>query len=693
MFALIHLLFTNSFAQIPTGYYDDANGKSGSELKNTLNDIISGHTEYPYTSSSTDTWDILKEADKDPSNSNNVIGIYSGFSMDGPAEYAGGSGWNREHVWAKSRGDFGTSLGPGTDCHHLRAADISTNSARSNRNFDECSTPYTDASGTYNGATESFTSSTSFVWKPRAEVKGDIARIMFYMATRYEGENGELDLELTEVLQDGSSKEPLHAKLSVLLAWHQEDPVSTAEQQRNDIIYGYQGNRNPFIDHPEYVASIWGGSTSPSISVSTSLTDFGEVNFGEVSGTQSYDVSGMDLTNDIIITADNGFEISLSDTDSEFTSGLTLTHSAGVVTSTTIYIRFKPTSDSNGVVNGAISHTSDGAATQIIEASGTEKNSEAPFINLTASLSDFGAVNYGEVSSFQSYTIGGEKLTNDISINSTSEFEISLTSNDQDFTNNLSLAQSAGVVSETTIYVRFKPANDSNNSITGLVTHNSTGANSQELSVSGTEYFQVVPEINFSYSLRNINPVAEYEIQLYADAAPNDDINLRIEKTNSSNLNYDENYSTSPEMINDVVELQWLAGELEASFIIKFNLESLDNLNPGNVKFALIQSDDFKIGNNNIFELALIGDNVLNASQNEYKEQIKMYPNPASKTLHLEWRQEGFNYSIIDLSGIVLINGKANGAIDLEISNLSTGQYIIQLINQGRVVNQKLWIQ
>jgi len=251
-----------SQAQVPAGYYDAAVGKTGSQLKAALNDIISGHTTYPYSSSSTDVWDILQAADKDPNNSANVIGIYSGFSMNAASEYNNGDGWNREHVWAKSRGDFGTSEGPGTDCHHLRVADISTNGARGNKNFDYGDTYYNDTQGFYSGSTLSKTSSTEEVWEPRNEVKGDVARMMFYMATRYEGENGDVDLELTEILLGTTDKSPYHAKLSVLLDWHQQDPVSPAEIQRNDIIYNYQNNRNPFIDHPEYVCEIYSCSTS-----------------------------------------------------------------------------------------------------------------------------------------------------------------------------------------------------------------------------------------------------------------------------------------------------------------------------------------------------------------------------------------------------------------------------------------------
>ncbi|MBK6266414.1 endonuclease [Marivirga sp. S37H4] len=260
-FIFICSLFYSGFicAQIPSGYYESTADLSGEALKSSLYQIIKGHTEYSYTSSSTDVWDILKEADADPNDPTYVIGIYSGFKMLAAEEYNSGQGWNREHVWAKSRGDFGTSTGAGTDTHHLRAADISTNSARNNRNFDYGDTQYEDMTGGYSGMTDSYTSSTNYVWEPRDAVKGDVARMIFYMATRYEGENGEPDLEIIEEYLEASSKEPFHSRLSVLLEWHEFDPVDENERNRNEIIFGYQRNRNPFIDHPEFVNQIWAG--------------------------------------------------------------------------------------------------------------------------------------------------------------------------------------------------------------------------------------------------------------------------------------------------------------------------------------------------------------------------------------------------------------------------------------------------
>jgi len=255
VFACIILFPFLLFSQIPDGYYSAAEGLTGEGLQNALYGVIKGHTEYPYSSSETDTWDILKESDRDPENAENVILFYTGWSVNAAQEYNNENGWNREHVWAKSRGDFGTSPGPGTDTHHLRPSDISVNFARNNRWFDNCVTPYVDG-GLETGC---FTSVSSWVWQPRAEVKGDVARMIFYMATRYEGESGEPDLQVIDYFPaDDYTNDPVHAKLSTLLVWHQEDSVDAFEQNRNEVIYGYQGNRNPFIDHPEYVNKIWG---------------------------------------------------------------------------------------------------------------------------------------------------------------------------------------------------------------------------------------------------------------------------------------------------------------------------------------------------------------------------------------------------------------------------------------------------
>ncbi|WP_239673515.1 endonuclease [Mangrovibacillus cuniculi] len=225
-------------------YYNTAEGKTGATLKSALHTIIDDHTELSYDN----VWDALRYTDQDPRNSNNVILLYTGRSQ---SKYDNGGlvdQWNREHVWAKSHGDFGTTMGAGTDLHHLRPTDVSVNSSRGNKDFDYGGTQHSEALGNY-------TDSDS--WEPRDAVKGDVARMLFYMAVRYEGDVfDEVDLELNEYVNNGSA--PFHGKLSVLKQWHAQDPVDDFERNRNEIIFSkYQGNRNPFIDRPEWVEAIW----------------------------------------------------------------------------------------------------------------------------------------------------------------------------------------------------------------------------------------------------------------------------------------------------------------------------------------------------------------------------------------------------------------------------------------------------
>ncbi|MFT5215377.1 MAG: endonuclease I [Glaciecola sp.] len=274
LFVFIPLL---SFTQVPLDYYLTAENTRDDILKFELNQIIDDHTEFYYTSSGTDVWDILKETDKDPNNTNNVILIYSGISVNAAQEYNSGAGWTREHVWAKSKGDFGTALGPGTDVHHLRPLDNSMNSTRNNRGFDNCITCI-DVYDQWSNPTGSKKDANNWSFEPRANVKGDVARMLFYMAVRYEGYDGYPDLELSETIQDQSGKLPFHGVLSTLLEWHRNDPIDSWEENRNDIIYySYQNNRNPFIDYPELAEHLWGNMKGIDWQKSLGVDAFSEV--------------------------------------------------------------------------------------------------------------------------------------------------------------------------------------------------------------------------------------------------------------------------------------------------------------------------------------------------------------------------------------------------------------------------------
>jgi endonuclease I len=225
-------------------YYASAVGRTGSALRTSLHGIVKTQTVLSYDQ----VWTALKDTDQDPNNTNNVIEIYSGRSIAKSDNGGGVDQWNREHVWAKSHGDFGTVNGPGTDVHHLRPEDVTVNSDRSNLDFDNGGSTVAQCTGCLRDA-DSF--------QPRASVKGDVARMIFYMAVRYEGEDGWPNLEPNESVNNGTA--PYIGKLSVLKQWNLQDPPDAFEKRRNQVIYdAWQHNRNPFVDHPEWVTSIWG---------------------------------------------------------------------------------------------------------------------------------------------------------------------------------------------------------------------------------------------------------------------------------------------------------------------------------------------------------------------------------------------------------------------------------------------------
>ena len=239
-----------AYAQIPS-YYNDVNlSQSGSNLQDDLaTKVISTHTTFlSYTPG---VWTALQQSDVDPSNSSNVLLIYGHNDTDGNPKTDrsrskfdnGGSvgDWNREHVFAKSLAnpDLGTS-GAGADAHNLRPCDTQLNSTRNNRKF-----------GTGSGAAGFINSSGN--WYPGDEWKGDTARMIMFMYLRYGNRC------LPTFVGVGSSVSSDSNMIDLFLQWNADDPVSAFESNRNDVIAGIQGNRNPFVDNPAFATQIWGG--------------------------------------------------------------------------------------------------------------------------------------------------------------------------------------------------------------------------------------------------------------------------------------------------------------------------------------------------------------------------------------------------------------------------------------------------
>ena len=260
---LLSIITTSICVSQPSTYYQSCAGLEGEELREELHNIIKDHTAFSYTI----TKSILRDSDEDPNNPDNIILLYSGNSID-KFDFASNfepDFWNREHVWPKSHGDFDAGdpfeVPLYTDAHNLKPVDHSMNTLRGEKDFDN------GGNAVLNGSIETDCFSTSSTFEPRDEVKGDVARIILYMDVRYEGELGSNEPNLVPVDGLTTYPNPQIGVLSTLLGWHAQDPPDAFEKRRNDVIYDWQGNRNPFIDYPEFVDYIYGDASPNSVEI------------------------------------------------------------------------------------------------------------------------------------------------------------------------------------------------------------------------------------------------------------------------------------------------------------------------------------------------------------------------------------------------------------------------------------------
>jgi endonuclease I len=263
--ALLFLFISIASAQAPSGYYSTATG-TGYTLKTQLYNVIKGHTDQGYAG----LWTTYATSDRDHQNENDntIFDLYS-ENQNGTDPYTfiltteqcgtyavEGDCYNREHMIPQSV--FNSAAPMVSDAHFIPPTDGKVNGLRSNFPHGNVATASTT---TLNGSklgTSAVSGYTGTVFEPAAAFKGDIARMYFYFATRYENTVASYPFAMF----NGSSNQVFTtAFLNVLLSWHANDPVSAREIERNNAIYARQGNRNPFIDNPAYVNAIWGGTT------------------------------------------------------------------------------------------------------------------------------------------------------------------------------------------------------------------------------------------------------------------------------------------------------------------------------------------------------------------------------------------------------------------------------------------------
>jgi serine protease len=198
-------------------------------------------------------WAALEYTDADPADPAAVLLLYSGRSHPAWDKVSGRlnpehgpDSWNREHVWPRSHGFADERALAHNDLHHIRAADVTCNADRGSLDFDTGGRPLRDCAARRDA--DSF--------EPRDAVKGDVARMLFYMDVRYNGGGGVADLRLVDGDAEPGSSDLGH--LCTLLRWHAADPVDELEARRHARIVEVQGNRNPFVDEADLAARVFG---------------------------------------------------------------------------------------------------------------------------------------------------------------------------------------------------------------------------------------------------------------------------------------------------------------------------------------------------------------------------------------------------------------------------------------------------
>jgi endonuclease I len=368
IYSLLFLLtFTIGIAQIPSSYYSTATG-SGYTLKTQLYNIVKGHTDNGYAG----LYTIYQSSDIDNfyENDGTILDMYSEKpSGTDPYNYTSGSTqrcgtysvegdcYNREHIIPQS--SFNSAAPMVSDAHFITPTDGKVNGIRSNYPHGTVATASTT---TLNGSklgTSSVSGYTGTVFEPINDFKGDIARMYFYFATRYENTVSTYSFPMF----DGSSNKVFStAFLNILLTWNAQDPVSAREIARNNAIYAKQNNRNPFIDHPEYVQAIW-GSTSGDSQAPTAPTNFAVTTKTATSVSLSWTTS----TDNIGVT---GYNVYMNNTLKTTVTTLTATIT-GLTASTaySFYVNAKDAAGNTSASSNTVSATtnsSGGTATELL---------------------------------------------------------------------------------------------------------------------------------------------------------------------------------------------------------------------------------------------------------------------------------------------------------------------------------------
>ncbi len=651
---LVLLLYsTTVVAQAPAHYYDNAQGKTGYTLKTALKQIITnGYVSYSYN----DLYTIYKTSDKDAyyEKDGSVLDIYSENPQgQDPYEYVQidgkcgtyhteGDCYNREHIVPQSV--FGSASPMKSDAHFVVPVDGYVNGRRSNYPFGVVTNPtWTSSNGSKLGPNTT-AGYTGTVFEPIDEFKGDIARMLFYFATRYEDQVASWSHSMFNGTSDQVFSDWF---LAILLDWNQQDPVSQREIDRNNAVYSYQKNRNPFIDHPEWVQAIWGGP------------DYGGGNAG--SGTPV-----------VIKTMD--FDGTAPEWD--FTSNTTF---------------FANGSDGFFGIHNANNNTNDGH----------------PVDTGTANASDVSVINYAGIKDDSLFI---NDLDDEGDHGTSGEAIIQFSTIDVSNYTGLSFSFDFDMAGfDSTDYIRYEMFEDGFSTGEQTLTKNTEGTFVYNIS-PGTQRFYVLFKIKQNgaadqAALDNITlkgvpnsttpSCIPASLELTFDNYPEETSWILYDSSNKI-TDQGGTYDNEPQGSTKTINLCLAPG----CYTLDMKDAYGDGMccNYGNGSYSLIEDNtqnvlasggSFGSSEQTNFCIGTTAKQAINESNPNRPNIFKVYPNPVSNILH--WQMNDPNMKtleILDTNGRILIKENVKKA-NINVSHLASGIYFIKLISYKKVLMKR----
>jgi len=703
---LLYLFSFTIYSQIPAGYYDTATG-SNYTLKTQLYNIIKGHTDNGYGG----LWITYQTSDIDKfyENDGTILDIYSEnpigvdpynftvtTSQCGSGGYAiEGDCYNREHIIPQSV--FGKVSPMVADAHFIAATDGKVNGIRSNFPHGMVGTAtYTSQNGSKLGSALNSGYSAGYtgtVFEPIDEFKGDIARMYFYFATRYENviNTWGVAYDMFDGTTDKVFAEPF---LTILMTWHTQDPVSSAEIARNDAIYARQSNRNPFIDHPEYVAQIW--STTPDTQAPTAPTNLLASNITNTTTDLNWTAS----TDDVGVTSyeifKDGVFLASSATNAFNVTGLT----QNTTYNFTVFAKdaFGNTSTVSNTANVTTTNIIDTQApSAIIDllASGTTDTSTN--LTWTASTDNIGVTGYDV---YKNAVFLASSATNSYNVT----------------------GLTASTAYNFTVYAKDAAGNVSTVSNTAAVTTLAATTGASELFISeyieGSSNNKAIEIANFTgssvdlsiYSIkRNTNGGTTWgaALPLVGTLINNDVYVIANSVSNAAILAVTDLSSAADAVVfngndpvglfkNDVlIDIVGTFNNGTANFAADTTLRRKSTISSPNTTYTIAEWDSFPVDTSG--DLGTHTFSTLSI-QELIPSLFNVYPNPATKnhvTISVANNQEINAVQFYNLMGQLVINIQQPTLIynKVEINDIPKGMYIVKIANKNAYSTKRLIVQ